>query len=275
MARYPDTIWLPLPESGAPDGYDKTQFIVHSTGTTASAANNASYFARTDVSVESTLIVGLTPNDPTLQVMDSTDKADANYTASRRAISVEVVGTGDMPFTQHQIDELIRLGRLAHRIDGIPLRICPTHDASGYGWHVMFGAPSPWTTVPGKVCPGSIRIRQLREVVFPAIFRTTTRPPTEDAMTPEQWNDLVGKRIDAEIRPRLESVLNAVGLLVSVAERPLQVETRLAAKLGALTEQVKVLAEAGGADVAVLEAAAERGAKAALDDLRIVTASEG
>jgi len=171
MARCPATIWSPLTEAGAPDGYRKTQFIVHSTGTMASAAANFNYFQRGDVVVESTFIIGLTPKDPTRQIMDSTDRADANGAANNRAISVEVVGDGVGPYTQWQIDELIRIGIWAAQTHPIDPRIIPSESASGFGWHVMFGAPGPWTSVRGKVCPGNARIKQLKEIVFPAIFR--------------------------------------------------------------------------------------------------------
>lgn len=179
MARDPGSLWKPLPEAGDPDGHKKTQFLAHSTGTLAPASANWRYFANGGVLVESTFIVGLSERDPTLQIMDSTDKADANGSANRRAISVEVVGTGEIPFTDWQIRELVRLGRWAAEEHPIPFRVCPAHDEGGYGWHVMFGAPGPWTKVAGKVCPGARRINQLRDVIFPAIFRpeTPTPPP--------------------------------------------------------------------------------------------------
>lgn len=170
MARDPGSHWSPLPEAGAPDGHAKTQLIVHSTGTMASAAGNRNYFAGGAVVVESTFIIGLTPQDPTLQIMDSTDLADANGSANKRAISIEVVGDGVGGYTDWQISELIRIGRWARAVHGISPRVIPSESGSGFGWHVMFGAPGPWTSVRGKVCPGNLRIRQLQERVFPAIF---------------------------------------------------------------------------------------------------------
>lgn len=170
MARDPGSVWKPLVEAGAPDGHNKTQLIVHSTGTLASAANNWKYFQNANVVVESTFIIGLTSADPTLQIMDSTDRADANGSANNRAISIEVVGDGVGAYTPWQIQELIRIGKWAAATHPIEKRIIPSEAASGFGWHVMFGAPGPWTSVRGKVCPGNARIKQLKEVVFPAIF---------------------------------------------------------------------------------------------------------
>lgn len=180
MARDPGSTWLPLPEAGAPDGYKKTQFIVHSTGSMAAAMNIRSYFAAGNVGVESTFVVGLDPSDPTLQIMDSTDRADANIRANERAIAVEVVGDGVGPFTDWQVSELIRLGRWAMANHPIEPRIIPSEPESGFGWHVMFGAPGPWTTARGKVCPGANRIHQLKTVIFPAIFAGSGPAPVQE-----------------------------------------------------------------------------------------------
>lgn len=190
MARDPGSQWQPLPEAGAPDGNIKTQLIVHSTGTLASAAANAAYFGQAQVVVESTFIVGLSRNDRTLQVMDSTDTADANASANKRAISIEVVGDGVGPYTDWQISELIRIGRWAQTVHPhIASRIIPSEAAAGFGWHVMFGAPGPWTSVKGKVCPGNARVQQLKDIVFPAIF--TSAPP--NTATTKDWFDMASK----------------------------------------------------------------------------------
>jgi hypothetical protein len=181
MARDPGSVWKPLPEAGAPDGYTKTQMIYHSTGTRGSAAGNWAYFSRGDVLVESTFVVGYSAADPTLQIMDSTDRADANGRANQRGISVETVGTGDEPFTDWQVQELIRLGRWARKVHGILPRIIPSEPEGGFGWHVMFGAPGPWTSSRGKVCPGAVRIQQLKTVIFPAIFAGVF--PEEDELS--------------------------------------------------------------------------------------------
>jgi hypothetical protein len=246
MARDSGSVWKPLPEAGAPDGYTKTQMIYHSTGTRGSAAGNWNYFFRADVLVESTFIVGYSPSDPTLQIMDSTDRADANGRANQRGISVETVGTGDEPFTDWQVQELIRLGLWARKTHGILPRIIPSEPEGGFGWHVMFGAPGPWTSSPGKVCPGAVRIQQLKTVIFPAIFAGTF--PVEDDMTPDQ------ARVLTETR-------NAVQALIGVAERPLQVEARLTARIAALQALVQQLAENQGTsiDLDAVEDVVERG----------------
>ena len=166
LHRFPGAIWAPIPEAGGPL-YVKTQLIYHSTGTKASAAANRRYFADQGVQVESTLVVDY--DGGCLQLLEAGEKADANTTASRRAISVEVVGTADQPYTSAQIQTCIAIGRWAVDEHPIPARICPAHNRPGIGWHVMFGAPGPWTTVRGKACPGPERIRQVRDVIIPAV----------------------------------------------------------------------------------------------------------
>jgi hypothetical protein len=172
MARDPGSVWKPLPEAGAPDGLHKDKLIFHSTGDNLGAAATWRYFDQGAVVVESNFIVGWGPdhNDPTLQIMDSTDHADANVAANDSGISVEVTGDGVGPYTPWQVSELIRIGRWARQVHGIPPQIIPSPTGAGFGWHVMFGAPGPWTTVAGKVCPGAARIAQLKAVVFPAVF---------------------------------------------------------------------------------------------------------
>lgn len=188
--RYPGATWAELPESGTHGRHTKTQLIYHSTGTRASAKANQRYFARGEVKVESTLIVDY--DGGCLQIMEAYERADANTSASARAISVETVGEAGEPFTQAQVDRLIDIGIWACTEHPIARRQIPEHDESGIGWHVMFGAPGPWTTVRGKECPGPQRIAQVRDVIIPAVRRhfeprkPATKPPAavEPAPTP-------------------------------------------------------------------------------------------
>lgn len=212
MTRDPGSKWWPLPEAGAPDGHTKTQFIVHSTGDNASADRIRGYFAQQGVVVESTFIVGMTSDDPTLQIMDSTDRADANGSANVRAISVETVGDGTGPFTNWQVSEIIRLGIWAAANHPIERRICPAHDQSGFGWHIMFGSPGPWTT-RRKICPGPVRIQQLKDIIFPAIFAGNEEnddmaKADQDAINAyvnQRINDLAG-RVTTQVKAIMEQV---------------------------------------------------------------------
>lgn len=175
MARDPGSQWCPLVEWNDQGSYTKDKFIVHSTGTEATAAQNYAYFNRPDVVVESTFIVGRTSADPTLQILDSTAMADANLSANASGISVEVVGLATDEYTDWQKAELVRLGRWVHAVHGIPHQIVPTPVGAGYGWHVMFGAPGPWTPI-AKDCPGAVRIDTLKKEIFPEIFGPSPTP---------------------------------------------------------------------------------------------------
>jgi hypothetical protein len=124
-------------------GQDK--FIVHSTGDRGSATAIYNYFNRPNIVVESTFVIGLSPADPTRQLLNSNEVADANLGANVTGISVEVVGQADDPYTDWQISELIRLGRWARANAPIKPQIIPDATGAGFGWHVMFGAPGPWT----------------------------------------------------------------------------------------------------------------------------------
>lgn len=225
MSRDPGSTWAPIPETGTQGVGAKTQFIVHSTGSRASAAANRAYFARPDVVVESTFIVGLGPDDPTLQLFDSSEVVDANVKANTRAIAVEVVGTGDDAFTDWQLAELARLGRWARTQHPIAAQVIPSEPVSGFGWHVMFGAPGPWTTVVGKVCPGAARVQQLVNHVFPAIFATTSVTKEEADLLPNESAAL------ASIDAKTASTNSAVGDLVVGVLDP----------TGGLRKQVEVL----------------------------------
>ena len=68
----------------------------------------------------------------------------------------------------------------------IARRKCRRWDDAGLGYHTLF--PSQWTNVPGKTCPGRIRIRQWNSTVLP---RYLGGPVEEDAdMTSEQARQL-------------------------------------------------------------------------------------
>lgn len=119
------------------------------------------------------------------QGVDTNQQAAANYKANPFAISVETEGLGSGEWTDAQLDSLVLISEwsMANH-PKIMRQRCPTWDGSGFGYHVMFGAPGPWTPV-AKSCPGPNRIRQFDEVLLPRIIS-----PQEDDMTPEQAKTL-------------------------------------------------------------------------------------
>src|SRR5204863_7485682 len=80
------------------------------------------------------------------QQVDTAVRADANYHANGFAISIETEGLGDGEWTPAQLDSLVAL--ILWCVDMHPtiaLQVCDRWDGSGIGYHVMFGAPGPWT----------------------------------------------------------------------------------------------------------------------------------
>lgn len=178
MSRYPGATWAPIPEAAAGPHHVKTQLVFHSTGTTASAKANQRYFARKEVKVESTLIVDY--DGRCLQVMETWARAEANGSANRRGISVEVVGIASEPYTPEQVARCLDIARWACDTNPIARRQIPGERESGIGWHVMFGAPGPWTSVRGKACPGTTRIAQVRDELIPTIAGDHVVPAQEE-----------------------------------------------------------------------------------------------
>lgn len=215
MARDAGSMWSPLAESGHQGDGIKTKFIVHSTGDRGSATAIYNYFNRPQIVVESTFVVGISPEDATRQLLNSNEVADANLGANVTGISVEVVGQADDPFSEWQISELIRLGRWAMANHPIPAQVCPSATGAGFGWHVMFGAPGPWTPV-AKDCPGKTRINQLKTRVFPAIFNGT-----DDDMFDDNDRQLL-RDVQARVRGDVSRNYDILQSIESLAAQVLQ-----------------------------------------------------
>lgn len=172
MARCPFAVQRPIRASASQtQTYEKTQVILHTiVGSVESAIGR---WERSD-GTEATFVLGL---DGTLyQCLDSEVRADANFTANRRAISIETEDRGGgrdwdpdrvwVPWTDAQMTMICRLLDWIHTTHGIPMQRCPSPSEAGVGYHTMWGAPSPWTPVP-KSCPGAARIRQFDELLMP------------------------------------------------------------------------------------------------------------
>jgi len=187
MAWYPGaTKWELQPESDAQPAIRPTQFIVHSIIAPWTARRVYEYW-RDSTNLESHF--GLGYSGDLGQFIGTETRADANAGANRRgdgtgAVSIETASNlqGSDPWTDEQVEELIKLGVWLHQKHGIPLRICRTHNDPGFGYHSLF---SQWST-SGTACPGKARIKQFREVVFPGIVARATgksTPPKKDEDT--------------------------------------------------------------------------------------------
>jgi hypothetical protein len=124
-----------------------------------------------------------------VQYVDTEVRADANGSANGYAVSIETASTKHATerWDPPQAAALVRLIDWLCDTHDIPRTIMATPTSPGLGWHVMFGAPGPWTPSKGKVCPGPARIIQYQHEIVPAVASRDGNPlPPEDIMTPEQ-----------------------------------------------------------------------------------------
>jgi len=182
------------PESNDQAAIRPTQFIMHSIAAPWDEQRIYEYW-RDSTNLESHF--GLDYDGSLGQFIGTETKADANYRANLRpdgtgAVSIETASNlkHTDPWTPEQVETLIRLGVWLHEKHGIPLRICPTASASGYGYHRLF---SDWST-GGTACPGDARVKQFKEVVFPGIVARATgktpAPTTPTVPQPAQESDV-------------------------------------------------------------------------------------
>jgi hypothetical protein len=212
MAWYPDAVKMELqPESDAQAAIRPTQFIVHSIIAPWTARRTYEYW-RDSTNLESHF--GVDYEGTVGQYIGTHTRADANAGANRRpdgtgAVSAETASntSGSDPWNAKQIEDLISLGVWLHKEEGIPLRICRTHDDPGFGYHSMF---PQWST-SGTSCPGRARITQFKTVVFPGIVARATGTSTEEdemALT------------DADIDKIARRVLTLDGVIVNPVNDP-------------------------------------------------------
>lgn len=191
----------PIPEADQQPLITPTQHIFHVSASMAESLYG--YWTSAGVDLESHLHAGWKTAE---QYMPTEREADANLAANRRpdgtgAISEESAGLADGSWTAYQVAVLTAHGKETHQLHGIPLRICRDPDDPGYGWHAMWGLNSPmvpnrnpWTLAMGKVCPGPLRIVQLKTIILPAIFGE----PVEDDMFTDTDRALL-ERIDRRL----------------------------------------------------------------------------
>lgn len=273
MAWYPGAVRMELqPESDDQPAIVPTQFIVHSIIAPWSARRTYEYW-RDSTNLESHF--GVDYDGVVGQYIGTHTRADANAGANRRAdgtgaVSAETASNleGSDPWNAKQVEDLIAIGAWLHHEEGLPLRICRTHNDDGYGYHSMF---PQWST-SGTSCPGAARIKQFREVVFPGIVAraTGTTAPEEDdvALTTAELKDIAAavwahKLTSPTAAPSTDATREA-GTFLRYTDAK---QAQLVALLGAQSAAIGALASGGGLDAAEVQAAAEAGAKAALDTL--------
>lgn len=162
MARCPFAIWKP---AGTPGGAITPRVaILHVAAVEGMIAPHDGlewhFYIRYDGSI--------------VQVVDTNQRADANYHANPFAVSIETEGLAAGSWTEAQIRSILRLLRWLNTVHPIPLRRCDRWDGAGIGHHTMWGAPSQWTPV-AKSCPGPARKVQFDTIILPALAGPTPR----------------------------------------------------------------------------------------------------
>lgn len=164
MSYYPGARKLLLPENSTQVEITPTQLIFHSIAAPWTVQRMYEYW-RDSTNLESHF--GVSYDGDVGQFISTNVRADANASANVRAISVETASNLDHtdPWTDEQVQALIRLGYWAHVEHGIPAQKPTTWNAAGMGYHRLF---SSWS-VGGTACPGDARVEQFNEVVLPGI----------------------------------------------------------------------------------------------------------
>ncbi len=195
----------PLPEAESQPPITPRVVIVHTMDGTLQ--DTETMFAAPDFGIEAHFGIGcpLCPaglDGAVWQWMDTDRQADGNLDANEFGISIETCDHHDpmRKWSPKQVDALIRLiGRLCDHY-AIPRQVCPAWDGSGLGWHVMWGAPSHWTPEV-KICPGPVRIAQLKETVLPAVLEDDMTPDQLlDALESERGQKILGKAVTDVLR---------------------------------------------------------------------------
>ncbi|MFI2426497.1 N-acetylmuramoyl-L-alanine amidase [Streptomyces sp. NPDC018955] len=266
MAWYPGAKKMELqPESDAQAAIRPTQFIVHSV--VAPWDENRIYaYWRDSTNLESHF--GLDYDGSLGQYIGTETRADANAGANRRpdgtgAVSIETASNtkASDAWTPEQIEQMVRLGVWLHQRHGIPLRVCRTHDDPGFGYHSMF---SQWST-SGTACPGAARIRQFKEVVFPAIVaRATGKTSEEDSMAGMTKQDIFKAvwETDAVTAPdtaadrKTNKTWQPQSYLRDIGNRVRAMDARLSAQSAAIAKLAGLVGS--GVDTATVVDAVER-----------------
>lgn len=181
MSLYPKAAIRLLPESGTQPKITPRIVILHSA---AGRGSLHGFFANSS-NLESHFWVsgsGLVE-----QYMDTNRRADANLHANGYAVSIETESTvaATERWTDRQAAAIVALVDWLCTEHEIPRVQVARPDGAGIGWHIMFGAPGPWTPV-SKSCPGPSRILQARDEIIPAVAAAANQPPEDIDMTKDE-----------------------------------------------------------------------------------------
>jgi N-acetyl-anhydromuramyl-L-alanine amidase AmpD len=154
---------------------------------------------------------------PVQQYRDTAYEADANLKANSFMhngvrvgfASIETQGKAKGEWNPHQLDNIKALLKWLSETHDFPLTVCASPTSPGVGYHVMFGAPGPWTP-HAKVCPGPDRVRQFENVLVPWFTSNQQVPPIGkgDMATIDELAAAEAKRY-SDVRDLLQKLYDA------------------------------------------------------------------
>lgn len=153
------------PESDAQAAIVPTQMIIHSVAAPWTIERIYEYW-RDSTNLESHF--GLGYDGRLGQYIGTQTRADANAQANVRAISLESAANlqNSDPWTDEQIESLIKVMDWAATEHDIPRRKCRSWTDPGFGYHRLY----PEWSLGGTECPGDARVRQFNEIVLPRVI---------------------------------------------------------------------------------------------------------
>lgn len=188
--RYGIAKWMPIPETDNQARINPRLFIAHSIIAPWEPDRTRQYWNERGVNLESHF--GLGYSGSIGQFVDTAVRADANMYANNFAISVETASntSGSDPWNNVQVESLINLMVYAAIHDNIKVQIASRWDGEGFGYHRMF----PQWSDGGTNCPGTARVKQFHEVVFPEVQRRVkgTSPTNQIPVFPGRQYFYVG-----------------------------------------------------------------------------------
>lgn len=165
ITRYPPADYRELPQANTEPELKPISIVWH----TAVSISRSLYdfFNGRSNGVESHLYLRL---DGTWeQYMPFDVQADCQRDGNRYAISIESQDNGAsdpddiISWSSAQMEASSEFLVWAHRQFGIPLRICPTYNAAGIGYHSLFTGDPGWNK--SHACPARRRIAQFPQIL--------------------------------------------------------------------------------------------------------------
>jgi hypothetical protein len=231
------------------------------------------------------------------QSRDTRYRSAANLNGNHRIIAIENADHGPefrpwnvndghaVPsFTPAQVEAIAKILAWAHKTHGIPLVMAPNSrpgsrgvayhrqgidgNWAGYRYGGRVTGGEVWSSARGKVCPGDRRIAQIPQIIARAkqIAAGVTSTPPEDPVTPAEIKAIAeavwshDKSITQPRRAVLETAILPGKSLSTLVVAQL-------AELGSLKATVAELARGQALTPAQITAAAEAGARQAVDDI--------